>query len=299
MCRGTSINETPSEFFSLCGPERTTLIAISCGFTGPVHVETWHGRQIGSMPTLPGAMDARVAILDWIAAFVEQRRQDGPRGDVVDGVLAAEIEGRPISQQETMAILQLLLFGGLDTTAGALGQMMMRFCREPAIPALLRERPELLPDAIEELFRLLARQYEYILVDAGSQINACSIAALYTADQMFLIANPDVPSVRNAQRLLDRVRQLGACGERVRFLLNRAAEPFPLLGVGAGQYEVVGERAYPAKLGDRELAALGRMRDRGGMRLPAFGGDRRRGCRECRADKLEVARGAFALAELV
>jgi pilus assembly protein CpaE len=82
--------------------------------------------------------------------------------------------------------------------------------------------------AIEELFRLLARQYEYILVDAGSQINSCSTAALYTADQMFLVANPDVPSVRNAQRLLDRVRQLGACGERVRILLNRAAEPYPI-----------------------------------------------------------------------
>ncbi|HEV8142412.1 MAG TPA: hypothetical protein VGQ77_06110, partial [Methylomirabilota bacterium] len=31
-----------------------------------------------------------------------------------------------------------------------------------------------------------------------------------------------------AQRLLDRVRQLGACGERVRILLNRAAEPYPI-----------------------------------------------------------------------
>jgi pilus assembly protein CpaE len=81
---------------------------------------------------------------------------------------------------------------------------------------------------VEELFRLLARQYEFILVDAGSQINPCSVAALYTADQMFLVANPDVPSVRNAQRLLDRVRQLGAVGERVRFLLNRAADPFPI-----------------------------------------------------------------------
>jgi pilus assembly protein CpaE len=80
----------------------------------------------------------------------------------------------------------------------------------------------------EELFRLLARQYDYIVIDAGTQINACSIAALYAADQMFLVANPDVPSVRNAQRLLDRVRQLGACGERVRVMLNRAAEPFPI-----------------------------------------------------------------------
>jgi pilus assembly protein CpaE len=82
--------------------------------------------------------------------------------------------------------------------------------------------------AIEELLRLLARQYEYIVVDAGSQINSCTVAALYAADTMYLVANPDVPSVRNAQRLLERVRQLGACGERVRVLLNRAAEPYPI-----------------------------------------------------------------------
>jgi pilus assembly protein CpaE len=86
------------------------------------------------------------------------------------------------------------------------------------------------PDAspLEEVFRLLARQYDYILIDAGSQINSVAVAALYTADTMFLVANPDVPSVRNAQRLLDRVRQLGACGERARILLNRAAEPCPI-----------------------------------------------------------------------
>jgi pilus assembly protein CpaE len=82
--------------------------------------------------------------------------------------------------------------------------------------------------AIEELFRLLTRQYEYIVVDAGSQINSCTVAALFAADTMYLVANPDVPSVRNAQRLLDRVRQLGAAGDRIRFLLNRAAEPFPI-----------------------------------------------------------------------
>ena len=81
---------------------------------------------------------------------------------------------------------------------------------------------------IEELFRLLARQYEYIIVDAGNQVNACAVSAIYTADRMFLVANPDVPSVRNAQKLLERVRELGASGDRVRLLLNRAAEPFPI-----------------------------------------------------------------------
>jgi pilus assembly protein CpaE len=82
--------------------------------------------------------------------------------------------------------------------------------------------------AIEELLRLLTRQYEYIIVDAGSQINSCTVTALYAADSLYLVANPDVPSIRNAQRLLDRVRQLGAGGERVRVLMNRAAEPFPI-----------------------------------------------------------------------
>ena len=37
-----------------------------------------------------------------------------------------------------------------------------------------------------------------------------------------------MPSVRNAQRLLERISQLGSCRDRVRLLLNRAAEPYPI-----------------------------------------------------------------------
>ncbi len=80
--------------------------------------------------------------------------------------------------------------------------------------------------AIEELFRVLAKTHDYIVVDAGNAVNSCTLAALYAADTIFLVTNPDVPSVRNAQRLVDRVRQVGAGGERVRILLNRASEPF-------------------------------------------------------------------------
>jgi pilus assembly protein CpaE len=77
---------------------------------------------------------------------------------------------------------------------------------------------------LEELFRALGRTHDFVVVDAGNQINSCTIAALYAADTIFVVANPDVPSVRNAQRLVDRVRQLGVGGERVRVLLNRASE---------------------------------------------------------------------------
>ena len=39
--------------------------------------------------------------------------------------------------------------------------------------------------AIEELFRVLARQYDYIVVDAGNMINSARVSALYTADTIF------------------------------------------------------------------------------------------------------------------
>ena len=78
--------------------------------------------------------------------------------------------------------------------------------------------------AIEELLRVLSRMYEFIVIDAGNVINACVASALYSADTIFLVTNPDVPSIRNAQRLVERVRQLGAGSERVKVLLNRASD---------------------------------------------------------------------------
>jgi pilus assembly protein CpaE len=78
--------------------------------------------------------------------------------------------------------------------------------------------------AIEELLRTLARVYDYVVIDAGNMINAASVASLYAADTVFLVTNPDVPSIRNAQRLVDRVRQLGAGSERVKILLNRGSD---------------------------------------------------------------------------
>ncbi len=78
--------------------------------------------------------------------------------------------------------------------------------------------------AVEEILRVLARVYGFIVVDAGCSLSACSVAALYAADTIFLVTNPDVPSIRNAQRLIDRARQLGASGDRVRVLVNRVAD---------------------------------------------------------------------------
>ena len=82
--------------------------------------------------------------------------------------------------------------------------------------------------AVEEVIRLLSAQYDFVIIDAGTPLTAANTAPLYTADAICIVANPDVASVRNTQRLLDRIRQLGPSPDRIRLLLNRAAEPYPI-----------------------------------------------------------------------
>jgi pilus assembly protein CpaE len=190
--QGSRPNATTLVFFGAKGGAGTTTIAVNCG------VEL---ARLSKRPTL--IVDLKPGLGE-VGLFLGVR----PRFTIIDA-----IDNLHRLDREFLKELVTKHKSGLEILSGS-----DQFDRPGASDG----------GGIEELFRLLARQYEYILVDAGSQVNACSIAALYTADQMFLIANPDVPSVRNAQRLLDRVRQLGACGERVRFLLNRAAEPFPI-----------------------------------------------------------------------
>jgi cytochrome P450 len=107
-----------------------------------------------SVPTSPGARECWQKMNEWIVRFVEDRRRQPPRGDVVDAILEADIEGRPITETEILGTITLLILGGLDTTSGALGHFMMRFSREPSIPRQLREQPDLIPAAVEELLRL-------------------------------------------------------------------------------------------------------------------------------------------------
>ena len=107
-----------------------------------------------SSPDDPEAAACWRGLSEWIGEFVERRRHDAPRGDVVDAILAAEVDGRPISQEEIIGTVQLLILGGLETTAGSLGSMMIRICQHPEIGQRLREQPERIPAAVEELLRL-------------------------------------------------------------------------------------------------------------------------------------------------
>jgi len=79
-----------------------------------------------STPNDPEAAACWKGLSEWITGFLDGRRADGRGGDVVDAVLDARIDGRPITHDEAVGIVQLLILGGLETTAGALGMMMVR-----------------------------------------------------------------------------------------------------------------------------------------------------------------------------
>jgi len=190
--QGTRPSATTLVFFGAKGGAGTTTVAVNCG----VELARLSKRSAVIVDLKPG--------LGEVALFLGVR----PRYSLLDA-----IDNLHRLDREFLKELVVKHKSGIEILAGS-----DQFDRPGAADG----------GAIEELFRLLARQYEYSLVDAGSQINSVAVAALYTADRIFMVANPDVPSVRNAQRLLDRVRQLGACGERVRVLLNRAAEPYPI-----------------------------------------------------------------------
>lgn len=111
-----------------------------------------------SSPYDPEAAACWLGLSQWIRELIEQRRSeraDGEpvRGDVVDGVMECEVEGRPMTDDEIIGSIQLLILGGLHTTTSALGMIMERFCRQPEIPAMLYEQ-ERIPAAVEELLRL-------------------------------------------------------------------------------------------------------------------------------------------------
>ena len=65
------------------------------------------------------------------------------------------------------------------------------------------------------------QSYPFIVVDAGRLTNASAGTAMCAADATFLVAIPDVASIRNTRRLVDRMRQIVAGTDHVRILLNR------------------------------------------------------------------------------
>jgi pilus assembly protein CpaE len=81
---------------------------------------------------------------------------------------------------------------------------------------------EVTGEQIGRVLGFLRKHYDYVLVDTSKSLAPPALAALQTADPIFLVTNMDVPSLRNLKRclpVLDRVTA-GDPG-RLRLVVNR------------------------------------------------------------------------------
>lgn len=81
---------------------------------------------------------------------------------------------------------------------------------------------EVTGEQIARILGFLRHQYDYVLVDTSKSLAPPALAALQTADPVFLVTNMDVPSLRNLKRclpILDRVTAGDA--DRLRLIVNR------------------------------------------------------------------------------
>ena len=89
----------------------------------------------------------------YFRAIVRERRSSPPRDDVIGGLVAAEEDGRVLSEDELVATAVLILFAGHETTANLIGNGMIALLHHPAEMAKWRARPEIAESAVEELLR--------------------------------------------------------------------------------------------------------------------------------------------------
>jgi pilus assembly protein CpaE len=81
---------------------------------------------------------------------------------------------------------------------------------------------EVTGEQIARILGLLRRHYDYVLVDTSKSLAPPALAALRTADPIFLVTNMDVPSLRNLKRCLPILDDVTAGdAERLRLVVNR------------------------------------------------------------------------------
>ena len=80
-------------------------------------------------------------------------RRGQPRDDLVSALIAAEEEGDRLSHEELLSVMLLILVAGNETTRNLIGNGMLALLRNPDQLQRLREQPELLDSAVDELLR--------------------------------------------------------------------------------------------------------------------------------------------------
>jgi cytochrome P450 len=127
-------------------------------------------------------------------------RRSVPGEDLLTDLIAAEEAGDRLSTEELTMMVNAVIVGGTDTTRNQLGCSVWLFAQHPEQWALLAERPELAPRAVEETMRFFGAvrdtgrfastdiEYRGVLFPAGTYVGM-SLVASNRDDGVF--ADPD------------------------------------------------------------------------------------------------------------
>ncbi len=85
------------------------------------------------------------------------------------------------------------------------------------------ERAEVVsPEQIRTILQFLRQHYDYLVVDTPKSFSAMTFASIDQSDQIFVVANLDLPSLRNIQRALPMLKRALPRGEeQIRLIVNR------------------------------------------------------------------------------
>ncbi|MCB2073581.1 MAG: cytochrome P450 [Novosphingobium sp.] len=98
------------------------------------------------------AEEAQAGMLAYMTRWIEERRAH-PGNDLISTVVHARIGDRPLSSEEILSLVRLILFGGLDTLTSLMGFIWRFLATHPDHCSELARHPELRRNAVEELIR--------------------------------------------------------------------------------------------------------------------------------------------------
>ncbi len=112
-------------------------------------------RQFDPEAILSSRAEIEAAIVefhDYATELIEERRHD-PRDDLISLLLSATHEGDRLSESECLNLVMNVIAGGVDTTQAQLAHGVRLFAEHPDQWTVLREHPELLERAVDEVLR--------------------------------------------------------------------------------------------------------------------------------------------------
>ncbi|MET0405339.1 MAG: cytochrome P450 [Cystobacter sp.] len=93
-----------------------------------------------------------IRLNQFLRKLVKLRREQ-PGDDLVTALVQAEEGGDRLSEDELISMVFLLLFAGHETTVNLIGNGMLELARRPDQLQKLRDQPDLIDSAIEEMLR--------------------------------------------------------------------------------------------------------------------------------------------------